>query len=91
MRRKRNRNPPLPHAEAMRVHALRRLFERFGLAMTYAEYALLCADIARREPDMRTRSGNPLYTVVIRGRQMYAGWSSAHGVIPTFHTGGLVK
>lgn len=91
---KRNRKfIELPHPIAVRQHAIRRMWQRFGIAMTDAEYIALSASVLARmaTPDGVTRSGNPCFRVRVRGRDVWAGWHKQHAVIATFHNGDRLR
>lgn len=74
------------HRGAMRVHALRRLFMRHGIALTNAEFNDLVAAIALgKHPALgHARTGGTIHMVEIRGRTIYAVWATDVQYIATF-------
>jgi hypothetical protein len=76
----------LTHEQAAEQHALRRLFQRVGFAITAAEYRVLCAMCADgRAPSLgAARSGNTLHHVVVRGKDLAVIYSKEIGAILTF-------
>ena len=79
----------LNHVDAVRAHAIRRLWQRFGIAITNAEYAALTELIRAKllSPDGWTRSGRPVWVIQVRHRTVYVGWHSDVLAIGTFHGG----
>lgn len=77
------------HREAVREHALNRLWERFGLEITDDEYDRLSADVGTRlrRPDGFSAKGKPVFRVEVEGVEVYAGWHDDVFAIGTFHPG----
>jgi|SRR5215831_20385655 len=76
----------IPRAEAIRSHAMRRLFQRYGIAITNTEYAAIVERIAAGEfPSLgKALGGGTLHRVRMRDRDVYAVWSAEHGAVVTF-------
>jgi hypothetical protein len=79
------------HRCSMRVHSIRHLFERHGVAITNAEFDAVVARIADgSNPSAgRARAGGSLHAVTIRGRAVYAVWNPVVGCVATFLPGGV--
>lgn len=79
------------HRTNMRVHAMRRLFERHGIAITNAEFGQMVADIHDgRSPVLGlARRGGTLHLITIHGRSVYAVWDLSTACIATFLPGGV--
>ena len=77
------------HRGAMRTHALRRLYQRHGLALTNADFGALVDDIAsgRNQPVGHGRAGGKVHLLQIRGRAVYAIWDAEQACIATFLPG----
>lgn len=76
----------LPHRVAAQQHAVKRLFQRHGVALTTAEYrelSAMCAD-GRATPLAKVRSGNTIHRVALRGREVWVIFDGDLGAIVTF-------
>jgi hypothetical protein len=81
--------------ESARVHATRRLLERYGLAITPAEYERLCNQVRakRKGPsptgpinaDATAPDGTPVYRISVRGVLVWAAWNPRLKIIGTFY------
>jgi predicted lipoprotein with Yx(FWY)xxD motif len=74
------------HRENQRTHALRRLYQRHGLAMGLKEYAALCEQIAAgTHPSLgAARRGGTLHTIRHRGKTVVAVFSPDTACVVTF-------
>lgn len=77
------------HLTAMRIHSLRRLYDRHGIALSDVEFAQIVAAIANgTNPAVRpARAGGTLHAVEIHGRTIYAVWDTDVRYIATFLAG----
>lgn len=76
----------LSHAESMRVHAIRRLFNRYGIAIGVGEYNVFCAMcVDGRAPVIAPgHKGSTIHRLVIRGVAATAVFRPEHGAIVSF-------
>lgn len=79
------------HRANMRIHALRRLFQRHGIAITNTEFGEMVSAIHDgRNPALGpARCGGTLHKITIRDRNVYAVWSIEVACIATFLPSGL--
>lgn len=75
----------LDHDTAMRVHALRRFYERTKTVLAVEEYERMCAAIRRDNlpPVAVTKENVRVYKVRVRGVTAFAVW--ARNCIVTFY------
>lgn len=76
----------MTHRDHMIVHAMRRVWQRWGIALTHVDYAAICADVAARSTEaIPTGHHNRVFVRVrFRGAAMVAVWDTEHGCICTF-------
>ncbi len=74
------------YRDQMKRHAIYRMYERYGLVLSFPEYNALCATIAARPGEhCATGYGKRLFfRVVFRHVQTIALWDTEHQAIVTF-------
>lgn len=85
------RGRDMTHRGAMRMHAIRRLFQRHGMVITNTEFGQMVAAIADgRNPALGpARCGGTLHAFTMRGRTVYAVWNVEEACIATFLPSGV--
>lgn len=76
----------LSHADAMRQHALKRLFERYGIALSdgeYKRYCRMCAD-GQAPVIAHGHHGSTVHRVTVRNIEVNVIWRPDVGAIVTF-------
>ena len=74
------------YREAMRVHAMRAAFNRFGFALAIPDYERLVAEVRDGTAKFIAPGGRlkrDIYLIVYRGRRFYAVYDPSHDAIVT--------
>lgn len=76
----------LEHRQAMAVHAVRRLFQRHGLAISHGEYWMLCKVIEDGAAPAICNAfrGGTIHCLSYAGHAFYAIWNAEERAISTF-------
>jgi hypothetical protein len=74
----------LSHPQYCQLHAINRLWQRFGVAIGHGEYDRLCRDVSKQPAVAFGYNDAPVYEVKIRDLVVYAVWSNAANCIVTF-------
>jgi hypothetical protein len=77
---------PRSYPVKMQKHAIGRMYERYGLVLSYPEYFALCAEIANRQNSFIATGyqGRLFYRMRFRGITTLALWDPAYACIVTF-------
>jgi len=79
-------SPDATPREKMRLHAVRRLWQRRGVALSDAQYEALCAGIRAGlyHVSCSGADGSVVYRLIIQEKTVFAVWRSDFDAIVTF-------
>lgn len=80
--------PESPPREIIRYHAVQRLWQRRGIALSDAQYENLCSGIKLQMYPVHGMGAHkrPVYLIRIQGKKVYAVWRPDFECICTFFT-----